>query len=80
MSISFLVGIDSAKVPIYFSGAEIRPVDEKAIMKLIKESKGTIQIPGVKYEETASISVSRSLSLNSYNKLPLHLPLGQFAE
>lgn len=52
-----IVGIDSAKVPIYFSGAEIRPVDEKAIMKLIKESKGTIQIPGVKYEETASISV-----------------------
>lgn len=52
-----IIGIDSAKVPNYFSGTEIRPVDKNAIKKLIKESNGTIQIPGVMYEETASISV-----------------------
>lgn len=52
-----IVGIDSSQVPISFGGVEIRPVDERAVMRLIKESKGTIQIPGIQYEETVSISV-----------------------
>ncbi|WP_278941174.1 hypothetical protein [Anaerotruncus colihominis] len=52
-----ITGIDSGKVPVSFGGVEIRPVDEKAVMRLIKESKGTIQIPGIQYEETVSISV-----------------------
>lgn len=52
-----IVGIDSSKVPVAFGGEEIRPVDERVVMRLIKESKGTVQIPGVQYEETVSISV-----------------------
>ena len=28
-----------------------------AVMRLIKESKGTIQIPGVQYKESVTISV-----------------------
>lgn len=52
-----IVEVDSASVPVYFGGVEIRPVDLKAIMRIIKESKGTVQIPGIKYEEKTSISV-----------------------
>lgn len=52
-----ITGIDSSKVPVTFGGIEIRPVDEKAVMRLIKASKGTVQIPGVQYEESVSISV-----------------------
>lgn len=52
-----ITGIDSSKVPITFGGIEIRPVDERSVMRIIKESKGTIQIPGIQYEETVSISV-----------------------
>jgi len=52
-----ITGIDSSKVPAFFGGTEIRPVDERAVMRLIKESKGTIQIPGIQYEEAVSISV-----------------------
>lgn len=52
-----ITGIDNSEVPVTFCGVEIRPIDEKAVMRLIKESKGTIQIPGIQYEETVSISV-----------------------
>lgn len=52
-----ITDIDSAKVPVIFGGIEIRPVDERMVMRLIKESKGTIQIPGVQYEESVAISV-----------------------
>lgn len=49
--------IDKEKVPVVFAGMEIRPVDEKAITRLIRASKGTIQIPGVTYKETIKISI-----------------------
>lgn len=49
--------IDASKVPVEIAGVLIRPVDEKAVMRLIKASKGSIQIPGVIYEETVNISV-----------------------
>lgn len=52
-----ITGIDSSKVPVVFGGVEIRPIDERAVMRIIKESKGTIQIPGIQYEESVSISV-----------------------
>ena len=39
-------------VPVDFNGVVIRPVDEKAILKLIKEADGKIQIPGIKFKET----------------------------
>ena len=51
--------IDRNEVPISFAGMEIRPVDEKAIMRLIRASKGSIQIPGVKYRETVKVSIRR---------------------
>lgn len=49
--------IDSSVVPVNFSGMELRPVDEKLVLQLIKASKGKIQIPGVTYEEDVVISV-----------------------
>lgn len=54
-----IVSIDSAAVPIACEGTELRPVDEKAVMRLIRASKGTVQIPGVVYEETVTVSVRR---------------------
>lgn len=51
-----ITAIDSEKVPVTVAGAVIRPVDEKAVLALIKATKGTIQIPGVTYEQTATIS------------------------
>lgn len=51
--------IDHDKVPVNFSGVEIRPVDEKAIMRLIRASKGSIQIPGIRYKETLKMSIRR---------------------
>ena len=35
----------------------IRPVDEKAVARLIKMSKGQIKIPGIEYKETVSVSI-----------------------
>lgn len=52
-----ITGIDLDKVPSEIMGMVIRPVDEKAVMDLIKMSKGKIVIPGIKYEETFNISV-----------------------
>ena len=51
--------IDHQKVPVMFSGMEIRPVDEKAVMRLIRASKGSIQIPGITYKETIKVSIRR---------------------
>lgn len=55
-----IVGINDAKVPVTIAGTVIRPVDNKAIMRLIRASKGTIQIPGVTYKEVMKISARRS--------------------
>ena len=52
-----IVEVDSSMVPVNFGGEEIRPVDLKAVMRIIKASKGTVQIPGIKYEEKTTISV-----------------------
>lgn len=52
--------IDLKKLPDEFAGVLIRPADEKAIMNLIKATKGQISIPGVEYEETVSIAVRAS--------------------
>lgn len=52
-----ITSIDSSLVPVSFSGVEIRPVDEKAILRLIKQSKGSISIPGVQFEEDYIVSV-----------------------
>lgn len=55
-----IVGINDAKVPVAIAGTVIRPVDSKAIIRLIRASKGTIQIPGVTYKEVVKMSVRRS--------------------
>lgn len=51
-----IVEIDQSAVPLSIQGVCIRPVDEKAIMHLIRASKGGIQIPGIVYRETTKIS------------------------
>ncbi len=52
-----ITSIIEHEVPIDINGAVIRPVDQSAIMALIKATKGKIKIPGVTYEETVSVSV-----------------------
>lgn len=49
--------VDSATVPTHVQGVEIRPVDEKAVLRLIKATKGAIKIPGITFEEDVTISV-----------------------
>lgn len=51
-----ITGIDASVVPTNFAGVEIRPVDTAAVMRLIRASKGSIQIPGVTYKEVAKIA------------------------
>lgn len=55
-----LVSVDDSKVPVDVAGTVIRPVDQGAIMRLIRASKGTIKIPGVTYKEIMKMSVRRS--------------------
>ena len=52
--------IDLSKVPTEVMGMVIRPVDTAAVMKLIRASKGQIQIEGIKYHETLKTSFRRS--------------------
>lgn len=52
-----IINIDSSQVPVSLNGVEIRPVDKKVVMNLIKATKGTIKIPGIQYKEVANISV-----------------------
>ena len=48
---------DSDAVPVSVNGKELRPVDTAAILRLVKEAKGDITIPGVKIAEDVTISV-----------------------
>ncbi len=48
--------IDPSKVPTEIAGTVIRPVDEKAVMRLIRASKGQIKIEGIEFEETVSMA------------------------
>ena len=48
--------IDHKQVPVEIAGAVIRPVDEAAIMRLIRATKGGIVIPGVEYAEKSRMS------------------------
>jgi hypothetical protein len=51
-----IVEIDLKAVPLAVAGVEIRPVDKAAVMRLIRTSKGQIEIPGITYREVAKIS------------------------
>lgn len=46
-------------VPVKVGDTVIRPVDEKAVLKAIRESGGKIQIPGVTYKEVPKTSFRR---------------------
>ena len=54
-----ITGIDTVKVPVNFNGMELRPVDQAAVMRLIRASKGSIAIPGIAYREVAKMSFRR---------------------
>jgi len=54
-----IVNIDPGQVPINFVGVELRPVDDKAVLRLIRSSKGQIKIPGVTYRETVKTSIRK---------------------
>ena len=54
-----ITSIDTSKVPVNFSGMELRPVDQAAVMRLIRASKGSISIPGIAYREVAKMSFRR---------------------
>ena len=51
-----IVSIDSSLVPVTVAGAAIRPVDAKAVMRLIRATKGQVKIPGVTYREKVAVS------------------------
>ena len=51
--------VDPALVPVSVAGIEIRPVDIKAVLKLVRATKGAIQIPGIKVKETSVISIRK---------------------
>ena len=51
-----IVEVDNGAVPLAIQGVCIRPVDTAAVMRLIRASKGSIQIPGVIYKETVKMS------------------------
>lgn len=51
--------VDPTTVPTHVQGVEIRPVDEKAVLRLIKATKGAIKIPGITYEEDVTVSVRK---------------------
>lgn len=51
-----ITSVDSSKVPTSVAGVEIRPVDMAAVMRLIRMSKGKINIEGIEYEETVQMS------------------------
>ena len=38
------------------AGIELRPVDQAAVMRLIRASKGQIEIPGITYRQVAKMS------------------------
>lgn len=54
-----IVSIDAAQVPVDVAGCVIRPVDESAVMKLIRASKGKVNIPGIKYEAIAKVAIRK---------------------
>jgi hypothetical protein len=51
--------VDPEIVPSNFNGMELRPVDKAAVMRLIRASKGKIQIPGVVYKEVVSTTIRK---------------------
>ena len=51
-----LVEVNNREVPLSINGVELRPVDTKAVMRLIRTSKGKVIIPGITYKAVAKMS------------------------
>lgn len=51
-----ITAIDESKVPTTVAGVVIRPVDTAAVMRLIRATKGQIQIEGITFEEKVTMS------------------------
>lgn len=51
-----IVSVDSKSVPLKLNEVELRPVDTKAVMRLIRASKGQINIPGIVYKAVPKMS------------------------
>lgn len=51
-----ITAIDDSKVPTTVAGVVIRPVDTAAVMRLIRATKGQIQIEGITFEEKVTMS------------------------
>ena len=54
-----IVSIDDKAVPLAINGAMLRPVDKEAVMRLIRASKGGINIPGIVFKEVSKMSFRR---------------------
>ena len=54
-----ITSVDAKTVPLELAGVELRPVDTAAVMRLIRASKGSINIPGITYRETTKMSFRR---------------------
>lgn len=54
-----IINIDAAQVPVDINGCVIRPVDEAAVMRLIRAFKGKVVIPGIKYEAIAKVAIRK---------------------
>lgn len=55
--------VDPQKVPAYINGVEIRTIDISAIKELAKQTKGEIEIKGIKITKTKSIRVINSKNM-----------------
>lgn len=51
-----IVSVDDSQVPVEVAGCVVRPVDEAAVMRLIRASKGKVVIPGIKYVPIAKVA------------------------
>ena len=51
--------VDAAAVPVEVAGVVIRPIDEKALLKLAKATDGQIKVPGVVFETAYEIAVRK---------------------
>jgi hypothetical protein len=54
-----IVSVDDNKVPVSLNGIMLRPVDQKAALRLIKMSKGKAVIPGITYTEIVTTSIRK---------------------
>lgn len=54
-----ITAIVADDVPISINGMMLRPVDESAVLKLIRQTKGTVEIPGIQFKEIKKVSIRK---------------------